>query len=316
MTDFDVRRINLNLLPALEALLETRSVSAAARKTHVTQSAMSHSLAKLRAVLGDPLLVPAGRALVLTPRAARLAADLPAAMDRLGETLSPSAPFDPRTTRRTFRIATLDYFEIAIVGDFLAYLRVHAPHASVWIERVSERSIPALLAGEIDVALVGEQSIPRQPALVRAALYQDPFVVLLRPGHPAARRRTLSLASYLAFPHVVVTVEGRADGAVDRALEAHGARREVVLRLPHFATAPLAVLASDALCTIASSIADRARTLYGLVARTPPIALPAPTIVATWSKRVDDDAGGRWFRDLFLTGAASGEHVRARMRAT
>lgn len=310
----DVRAINLNLLPALEALLSTRNVSAAARRAHVSQSAMSHTLARLRAVLGDPLLVPEGRGLVLTPRAARLATTLPAALDGLGRALAPGEPFDPKTTRRTFRLATLDYFEVVALEGLLAHLRAHAPHASVWIDRLSSATLPALLAGEVDLALVGEASLPRLPALARQALYRDPFAVLLRPGHPAARARTLTLERYLAYPHVVVTVEGRADGAVDRALEAHGARREVCLRVPHFATAPLAVLGSDALCTIASSIAERARALHGLVVRKPPIALPAPALVAVWSKRAEEDAGARWFRSLFVEGSGLTPHLRALAR--
>jgi DNA-binding transcriptional LysR family regulator len=315
MSDFDIRSINLNLLPALEALLETRNVSAAARRAHVSQSAMSHSLAKLRALLGDPLLVPAGRTLVLTPRAARLGDALPAALDQLGHTLQPAKPFSPSDTRRTFRITTLDYFEFAVLGDFLAYFRAHAPHAQLWIERFGPTSAASLALGEIDLALVGETSLARSPALQRAELFRDPFRVMLRPGHPAAKKRALSLEAYLAHPHVVVTVEGRADGAVDRALEQHGARRDVALRVPHFSTAPLAVLQSDAICTIASSVAERARSLYGMVLREPPIALPAPSIVAVWSKRVDGDDGNRWLRELFIAGTATSKHVRGLMRA-
>ncbi|MBX3271677.1 MAG: LysR family transcriptional regulator [Sandaracinaceae bacterium] len=311
MNDLDARRINLNLLPALEALLETRSVTAAARRTHVSQSAMSHSLARLREVLGDPLLTPSGRDLVLTPRAARLAASLPGALDQLTAALSPGEPFEPATTRRTFRLATLDYFEVAVLEDLMAYLRAHAPYASVWIDRLSPATLPALLAGEVDLALVGEGLLPRLPALSRQELYRDPFAVMMRPEHPAAKKRKLSLATYLASPHVVVTVEGRADGAVDRALEAVGAKREVTLRLPHFATAPLAVLGSDALCTIASSIAERARALYGLATRTPPLELPSPAILAVWARRGADDEGARWFRSLFLEGKATSRHLRA-----
>ena len=314
MSNLDLSQINLNLLPALEALLETRNVSAAARKAHVSQSAMSHTLAKLRAVLADPLLIPSGRTLVLTPLAARLSAALPSALDRLAETLAPSPPFDPHTTTRTFRLVTLDYFEIVILGDFMAYFRAHAPNAAVWIDRVSERALSSLVAGEVDLALIGEASLPRSNALCRVELYRDPFVVMMRRHHPAAKRRSLSLTNYLAYPHVVVTVEGRADGAVDRALEAHGARRTIVLRLPHFATAPLAVRDSDALCTIASSVAERARELFAIELRTPPLELPSASVIATWSKRVDEDAGGRWFRSLFLEGHASSKQVRARMR--
>jgi DNA-binding transcriptional LysR family regulator len=311
----DLAGINLNLLPALGALLRTRSVSAAARETHVSQSAMSHSLKKLRALLDDPLLVPSGRAWVLSPRATRLAASLPAALDRLAETLSPAPPFDPKTTRRTFRLATLDYFEVAVLDDVMRHLSTHAPHAELWLERVSERSFASLVAGEIDLALVGESSLPRSPALMRAELYRDPFVVMMRKGHPLAKKRALSLDGYLAYPHVVVTVEGRADGAVDRALELRGARRHVALRVPHFGSAPLAVLASDALCTIASSVAERSAERFELALRKPPIALAAPTLVAMWPRRLDGDEGARWFRSLFVEGTACSPHVRALMRA-
>ena len=302
MSIVDARRINLNLVPALEALLETRSVSAAARRTHVSQSAMSHSLAKLRGVLGDPLLVPEGRALALTPRAAQLAETLPEALDRLVRTLAPPAAFLASETRRIFRIATLDYFEFAIIGDLLAYLSVHAPHAQVWVERVSALSLEPLVRGEIDVALVGETSLPRSAALRRAELFRDPFTVMMRRGHPAARTRRLSMERYLEYPHVVVTIEGRADGAVDRALEPHGRARQVVLRLPHFSTAPLAVLASDALCTIASTVGRRAAALYPIELRAPPIALPSAGVVAVWSKRAEADEAGRWLRGLFIDG--------------
>lgn len=313
----DPRRANLNLLPALEALLETRSVTAAARRTRVSQSAMSHSLAKLRDLLDDPLLVPAGRGFVLSPRAAELAETLRPALDQLARTLTPAPPFDPATTRRTFRLATLDYFEVAMVGDFMEYFRKHAPHAEVWIERASAATVGALERGELDVALVGETSLPRSPALARAELFRDPFRVLLRRGHPALPRKgkRVPLAAYLAYPHVVVTVEGRADGAVDRALERTGAHRTVALRVPHFGSAPLAVLGGDALSTIASSVAERARSLYGLEVREPPIALPDAGIVAVWAKRSESDAAATWFRDLFLEGHAVSRHVRSLMRA-
>ena len=310
----DLARLNLNLLPALEALVRTRSVSAAALETSVSQSAMSHSLKKLRELLGDPILVPAGRALVLSPRAAELATTLPGALDRVAETLAPPKPFDPRTTTRTFRLATLDYFEVAVLDEVVHYLGSHAPGASLWIERVSATSYASLVAGEIDLALVGESSLPRSPALVRAELYRDPFRVMMRAGHPLAKKRTLSLSDYVAWPHVVVTVEGRSDGAVDRALEHHGARRRVALRVPHFGSAPLAVLASNALCTIASTVALASAERFDLVLRKPPIELAAPTIVALWPRRLDDDAGASWFRSAFVDGLAISKHLPTRLR--
>ena len=302
MNSIDTRGINLNLLPALEALLETRNVSAAAKRTHVSQSAMSHTLARLREVMGDPLLLPAGRGFVLSPRAEALAAKLPTALDQLADALSPPERFDPATTRRTFRIATLDYFELVVLEDVMAHFAAHAPHASLWIERVSASVLPALVAGEIDLALVGESTLPKLPSLVRHALYEDAFAVMMRPAHPLARARKLSLERYLAYPHVVVTVEGRAEGAVDRALAGQGAVRQVSLRVPHFATAPLAVLGSDALCTIAHSVATRAHALYGIVVKAPPLALPSPSVMAVWPRRLEADEGAQWLRALFVEG--------------
>lgn len=300
MSDIDIRAINLNLLPALEALLEERNVSAAARRAHVSQSAMSHSLSKLRELFGDPLLAPSGRALVLTPQATRIARSLSTALDRLGASIAPSPPFDPRTTRRTFRVATLDYFELTVLGDLLAHLEAHAPGARLEIDRFSASSLPALAAGEIDLALVGDVPATRTAGLCRRELHSDPFSVMLRPGHPALAKKKLSLEAYLELKHVLVSVEGRGAGVVDRALERRGARRQVVLRVPHFMSAPLAVLQSDCICTIARSVAERARELFGIELRAPPIELPDTAIVALWSKRVDEDDGGRWFRNLFV----------------
>ncbi len=300
MSNVELRRSNLNLLPVLEALLETRSVTESARRLHVSQSAVSHSLARLREMLGDSLLMPSGRSFVLTPRAVELAASLPSALDGLERALAPSTPFEPASTQRTFRIATLDYFELVLIGELLATMRLRAPRAKVVVDRISPGTIPALLAGDIDLALVGETSLPRHPLLERRPLYEEPFAVMMRRGHPAAKRGRVSLHDYLAYPHVVVTVEGRLDGAVDRALERHKVRREVALRVPHFATAPLAVAASDAICTIASRVAHRAQELYPVVVRKPPIALPSPTICAVWSRRAAEDPAASWFRGLFL----------------
>lgn len=319
MNDFELRAANLNLLPALEALLSTKSVTAAARRTHVSQSAMSHSLARLREVLGDPLLVPSGRDLVLSPRAARIAEALPSALDALERTLAPPRAFAPADTRRTFRVATLDYFEFVAVGDLLAHFRAHAPLAQLSIERFSPALVPALVAGEIDLALVGESSIAQRQGLARAELYRERFTVMLRRGHPAlgpgkrGARAKLRLADYLAYPHVVVTIEGRLDGAVDRALERRGERRTVALRLPHFATAPLAVAQSDAICTIAESVALRAASLYPIELRAPPIEMPANGVQAVWSKRLEDDDAARWFRELFTSPRLESPHLRRAM---
>lgn len=313
MSVIDVRAINLNLLPALEALLAEGSVSAAARRVHVSQSAMSHSLARLRELFGDPLLAPLGRGLTPTPRAVQLRAALPAALEQLRLALALPEPFDPRTSTRAFRVATVDYFELTTLPDVLDYLRKHAPAVRLEIERFTPASLPSLVLGDVDLALIGGSQALPPAGLRRAEVYLDPFAVIARKGHPAIKRR-LDLATYVALGHVLVSVEGRRDGAVDRALAKVGEARRVALRVPHFMSAPLAVRSSDLICTIASSVAQRAHELFGVRVFEPPIELPPARIVALWSQRHDEDPAQRWFRDLFLSGRALSPRIRALLR--
>jgi DNA-binding transcriptional LysR family regulator len=315
MSVIDVRAINLNLLPALEALLVEGSVSAAARRVHVSQSAMSHSLARLRELFGDPLLAPVGRGLAPTPRAIQLRAALPAAFETLHRALALPEPFDPRTSTRAFRVATVDYFELTTLPDVLAYLGKHAPLVRLEIERFSPATVPELVLGDVDLALIGASQSIAPSGLRRENVYRDPFAVIARKGHPAIKRR-LDLETYTALGHVLVSVEGRRDGAVDRALAKVGATRRVALRVPHFMSAPLAVRTSDLICTIAGSVAERARELFGLRVLAPPIELPAAQVVALWSQRHDEDPAQRWFRDLFLSGRALSPQIRALLRGS
>ena len=296
MNRIDVRTINLNLLPALEALVVEGSVGAAARRTHVTQSAMSHSLARLRALFDDPLLVLSGRRMTRTPLAERLVLELPAALDRLAGAIAAPAPFVPATARRTFRLTTFDYFELTALPDLLAYLARHAPGIDLEIERFSPSQLPALVAGELDLALIGEAPIPLT-GLRRQAVLAEPFAVIVRPDHPRVRR-ALTLDAYLAEGHVLISVEGRRDGAVDRALARLGRARRVAVRVPHFLSAPLAVMRSDHVCTLARSVALRAHALFGARVLPPPLELAPAGVVALWSRRTDADDGARWFREL------------------
>ena len=313
MSDFDVRRLNLNLLVALEALLIEGSVSGAARRTHVTQSAMSHSLARLREALDDPILAPAGRRLAPTAKARRIAERLPRALDRLGDALGASERFDPLVSRRTFRIATLDYFELATLPETLAFLATHAPGIKLEIERLASHHLDALARGAIDLVLAGA-GLPAPPSVRRQVLFADPFSVIVRADHPRVGR-TMTLKRYLELGHVLVSVEGRPDGAVDRALEARGLRREVVVRVPHFLSAPLVVQRSDLVCTLASAVAERAKELVGVRVLRPPLPLPSAEVALYWPTSVDDDPAARWLRELFVSGEGVSARLRARIEA-
>ncbi len=308
----DLVGLNLNLLPALGALLRERNVSRAAERMGVSQSAMSHSLAKLRVALGDPLFVASGRGLVATSRAEELAKSLPRVLNLLEATLAPPEPFSPATAERRFRIATFDYFEVTSLPDILEFLRNNAPGVHLDIERLGPQSASRLERGEIDLILGGE-SMVLPSTLMRKTLYEDPFRVLVRADHPSVGSR-LSRKRYLELGHVVVSVEGRRTGIVDHVLEEAGESRTVALRVPHFASAALAVAHSDMICTIASSVAQRAAQWHGLRVLRPPVPLPAVGIVAWWPPQFQDTPAHRWFRECFLGGDALSPTIRALMR--
>lgn len=309
----DLEDLNLNLLPSLDALLRERNVSAAARKMGVSQSAMSHALAKLRSLLGDPLLVVSGRTMVATPRAERLANTLPSALASLKQALAEPRAFDPATATKHFRLATYDYFEVTTLPHVLEYLRAKAPGVRLDIERLDARSPARLVNGEIDFVMGGE-SMTMPSTLMRRVLYRDPFKVIARPDHPLISCR-LSLKRYLELDHLLISVEGRATGLVDRVLAEQGKSRRVGLRLPHFGSAAQAVCHSDMICTIASTIAEQAQATHGLQVFTPPISLPPAGVVAWWPPQHQGDPARQWFRESILQGDALSPTIQRLIKA-
>ncbi len=304
-------RINLNLLPALAALLRERNVSAAARRVGVSQSAMSHALAKLRGLLDDPLLVVAGRGMAITPRGEQVAAALPAALDQLATALAPPSEFDPATATHRFRLATFDYFELTTLPELLAYLTRTAPGVHLDIERFDRSAAARLVDGDLDLVL-GAETMPMPAGLRRRVLYRDPFAVIARPDHPRLTGR-LTLERYLAVDHLLIAIEGRGLGVVDRVLEQRGLSRRVAVRVPHFASAGLAVRHSDLVCTVASTVAHRAHELFGVRVHDAPLPLPSPSLIAWWPRQHDLDPARRWFRATLLDGAGMSPRIRRLM---
>jgi DNA-binding transcriptional LysR family regulator len=261
-----LRQMDLNLLVALDALVEEGSVTRAARRVGLTQSAMSRALGRLRAHLGDPLLIRAGARMVLTPRAEGLGPALRGALQELEAIVTRGPTFDPASTRRTFRVATADYGMAVVVPALLGRLAVLAPR---------RRS---------------------SPGLVWTRLFTERNVCLVRRNHTSVGR-TLSLEAYCALPHVVVSPEGRGS-VVDEALERRGLERRVALRVPSFLVAPLVVADSDMIATTASRVARRFAEALSLRILEPPIPLPEFALALGWHERVREDPAHAWFRRL------------------
>lgn len=288
-------------LLALDALLETRSVTLAARRMGVSQSAMSHTLARLRARFEDPLLVRSGRGLVPTARAERMGRHLRSAASELAAAVAVAPAFDPLTARRVFRIATTDLVEMSLLPRVLAILEREAPGIDLHV-RAQTDAEPALHSGEIDVAI---QPVRDQPSagLRARALFHEKFVCVMRRGHPLAASK-LSAARFAGARHVLVAPRGSPGGIVDDVLTARGLARRTVVLVPSFLAVPHLLAGSDLIATLAERVARAFADLLPLHVVPHPLRLPGFTISTIWHERADADPGHVWLRQA-LTRAAT-----------
>lgn len=296
----DLADLDLNLLVAFDALAETGSVTAAAERTGVTQSAMSHTLRRLRVALDDPLLVRAGANMVLTPRAQAMQVPIRAALHALARAVRAHPDFDAATERRLFRVASPDLFDWLVVPTLLATLERDAPGLSLSTRpMVGERLPRQLQSGEIDLAIVPIApwaAVPDRADLIQRVLVHDSYRCYLRADHPAVRDGALSASAYLALGHVVVSPRGDGPGLVDSVLAAHDQERTIVARVPSFALAPRIVAATDRVLTAPTSL-ERALGDLPVVSVACPYPIPDHAIAMIWHERFAADPAHRWFRE-------------------
>lgn len=309
--DASLPSFDLELLRALEALLVTKSPTRAATRLHMTQSSASHALARLREHLGDPLLVRSGRTMVRTARADALLPKLSAALGELGRALREGDAFDPQTSTRVFRLAFPDVLA-PVLPALLARLAARAPGVGLEVAQPPRREVPELLStGALELALT--PPVGASGGLRERRLGDVDWAVFSRRGHPALRRGRLTLAQWLAFPHVVVRTGSDSPSFVEEALAATGETRRVGLVVPSFLMAPHVLHETDMLLAAPRQpmlpLADR----LGLAHAAPPIAVRTVGVGLVWHERAHADPAHVWLRGETLEVVRA--HVRADMSA-
>jgi len=298
--DLNLASIDLNLLNILDALLAERHVTRAARRVGLTQSAASHALARLRELLGDPLLVRGpGGTMLATARAEALAPVLRQALAALEAALRGEPAFDPVTAARTFHLSTGDYAELVVLPPLTAQLAAEAPSVDLWVHPTDEEPADQLAAGETDVALGVWRGRNWPAGIYEKRLFDETFVCVVRGDHPAVKQR-LTLARYVALSHLLIAPRGTPGSFVDDALAAMGKRRRVAVAVPHFLVAPHVIAATDLVVTLASRIARAVAGPLGLAILEPPLELPGFTMAMAWHERAHRDPAQRWLRDRLL----------------
>ena len=314
MPPLELTSFNLNLLLALDGLLTERSVTAAARRVGVTPSAMSHSLAELRELLNDPLLVRSGRAMLPTPRAEALVAPLHKLLGDAQRLLSGGTRFEPMTAERRFMIAAPDFLATLLLPPLLEAIAREAPGITLEIVPSVRRGNAWLLeTGDLDLALGAV--VEEAPGIRRMDLCTEGFSCAARKGHPRIRG-SLDLDTYVEVPHLLITLgDDSAPTWIDQALAKTGRKRRVAARSRYFMSAPLVLARSDLLLTGPSMLIRYFAELVPLQILSPPIELPTYPEEAYWHERFDADPAHAWLRGIIQQTAADfGLRERPRKR--
>ncbi len=298
----DLRRIDLNLLVILDALLSEQHVTRAAERLHLSQPAVSHALARLRDLLGDPLLVRAGAGLAPTARALELVAPLAEALAQVQSLLAPNT-FDPASARRTFRLAMSDYGAAIILPGLIRTLRAEAPGIDLQISHASrEGMVEGLLNGDIDLAAGVLPELPGE--LHSTPLFEERYACLLdRQSLPASG--VLDLPTYLSRPHVLLEMRGSGTPEIERTLTALRERRRVAVSLPHWSVAPQFISGTDLILTVASRALKDVDD-DSLIVVSPPFEIAPFTFVSAWHKRRGGDQALNWLNRRIGEGIVRG----------
>ena len=290
-------RVDLNLLRLFDAVYHARSVSRAADRLGITQPAASQGLARLRALLGDPLFVRAPGGVRPTPKAERLAPAVAHGLSALELALGESAEFDPAASRRTFRIHMSDIGEGRFLPELMAALREEAPGVRLETLPVPRDEITeALDTGRIDLAF---GFLPTVRDTQRAELLRDRYVVLLRAGHPFTRRRRSGTAQLQALRELeFVSVRTHADTL--RILQRLRVEDRLRLTTEHFMVLPSIVRATDLAVVMPRNIAEGFAAGGGYAIVEPPLAGREFVVSIHWSRRFETEPGNAWLRGLVL----------------
>jgi len=289
----NIADVDLNLLRTFHAVHAERSVSRAAVRLGVSQPTVSHALARLRQLYRDPLFVRVREGVAPTARADRLAEAMRVALATLDAAIHEGERYDPAGSARTFRLYMSDIGETLFLPRLLQALAAEAPRLKLEIFQLDQKDIlPALESGRIDLAL---GYIPVLANVEHEALLSERYVVLLRAGHPLARRSP-TRAAMRQLDYVVV----RSHPATTRALLDLGLAANIRLEIPHFLVLPRILEAADLAALMPQRLAQVFRASGRYVEWRPRIGLPPFAVGVHWYWRFGGDPGNRWLRERII----------------
>lgn len=288
----ELRDVDLNLLLVLDTLLETRSVTRTAERLGMTQSGASRALGRLREQFVDPLFVLEAGALSPTPHCESLGDELQRCLSAARSIVSARA-FEPATAEGTVTLGMPDHLALRYGTPILSALQAEAPKLGLAIQSFTRDWVRDLRSGVVDMAfgvLAGDEASLRSRKVL-----DDPWVVVLRRGHPALHKRWTA-AAFAAGEHGLMYVPGSGRSQVDRALAERGLSRRVVFRASSPIVVALAAATSDLRVTTTASLAHLLAEHHPLVVRKLPVAAEPLRLPLAWHERLHHDARHRFVR--------------------
>lgn len=295
------RRLNLNLLPILDALLECRSVTRAGERFDLTQPAASAALAKLREAFGDELLVPVGREMKLTSKAESIREPVRQLLGLL-ETAFESTDSRPESWSGEFIIATADYVATLVLPPLLERTERATPRLSIRVTNITRSSMINLRGDDIDMIIAPPQIID-DPTLMSRRLFGDRFVVLYSRDAPPS---DASLAEYLKRGHIATVID--APHIIGHQPRSHFSEELDTLRstqrnlavLPYYSLLPLLVSGTGRMALVQERLAKLFAQFLPVAYTDPPASIPPLDLHMFWSPRFNEDPRHSWLRDTLF----------------
>lgn len=295
MKNMHISRIDLNLLVVLDAICSEGSITRASEKLNLTQSAISHALARLRALFDDQLFVREGRAIVPTPLARSLVEPIRRSLHGIEMTLHQAGRFDAATTTRRFTLAIRGMLELALLPSLMQHVASRAPGVDIDAVHISRRALEDELAmGSVDAAI--DVPLPLSRNVRRLRVGFSPMVVAARRGHPQVHDE-LDLATYMSQGHILVGTRRSGAALADLELGRRDLHRRIRLRCQDYFAACSVVSRTDLLLTLPQRHAGSFNRPFGNRVFPLPFATPLAEAHFYWHANTENDPANCWLRE-------------------
>lgn len=296
MNSINIDKVDLNLLKSLKALLSERHVGRAAQKMNVTQSAMSHTLSRLRDAFDDPLFTRTSKGLEPTPRALALSSRLSLVLGEINSLFAP-LEFKPEQLSLTFRIQTHDFIVSSYLANVIKEIRTIAPNLVFDLQSIKGQCYEQLDQGECDL-IIGS-GLKAKPKFMQQRMIDEQLVCLLDRSHPVMNN--WHAESLFRYPHVKLSLlDEKADPVTAYAIDNGLPPRKIGMYTESLQTQPALLLSSQLIAFLPKSLAEQSAAHYGLTVKPCPFELPKLVIKGIWHERSQQEPAHQWIRNMLL----------------